>query len=337
MTFLGSISEHWTQLPRGPLLFSVLGIALIVSGPAWARENVDDRDQAGATLAIDDVPECASRADIKAHLEASLEIFGVLDSDVSVVVTIEKQKENRFHVKLTVSRENQLGLEREYRLSRTDCASLGQLLHMTLDRFFTSFPAWRSPPPVVEEEMAPPAPAPVEEETQAQRRVEIGVFLTPALEVAPVGGSLDLGARADLGDIHRFGASLLVRESLPAQLAGNRFLQTYGLLGISWQYAAYSIRPRLELLGGFLNTLGVHFENNESTWLFWMEARAILEKRWRKVALGLDIAASPMRHQAKSILRNESTGTMVTDTREISWLRLGLTLTIFVWANRDER
>lgn len=110
---------------------------------------------------------------------------------------------------------------------------------------------------------------------------------------AHLGGLLDLGAER-----HRFGGSLLVRASVPQAAGSGGFQQTALLAGGAYRHRAGPWHLRGEVRAGALLVSGVGLTENERDWLPWWEGVVFGGRAFGWGTLGIEIAASGLRHKA---------------------------------------
>lgn len=187
-------------------------------------------------------------------------------------------------------------LERRYELAAADCASATELLALVLERFLAGFPAerWRA----LERRAALAA---------LDRRLEVALEAAVALELVPTGGSFELGASLEYGSSrHRFGASLLARASLPRVLGQGHFLALGVLAGLRYRLAAFAWQPGLEVRAGPVLLAGYGFDESYTRAAFGLEVVVRLERAFRRLRLGLELGASPLRHRVLTLDRSAS-------------------------------
>lgn len=232
---------------------------------------------------------CPARQAAEARLARVLADHRAEQSDLFVEVSASPRHDGGSDLHLRVVRENgDVGLDRRYVLAPGDCDSAADLLALSVDRFLSSFPEWAGPAPTVGS-IAPPSP----------RWIELLATSTMSGIVRPLGAEGQIGLLADLGGAgHRFGASALVRASLPQSAGTGQFQQTALLAGAVWRRRWSPWEVRAELRGGAIRVTGSGFDQNDSDWLYWWEGATFAGRGFSWGSLGLEIAASPLRHRA---------------------------------------
>ena len=232
--------------------------------------------------------------------------------------------------------EGSVLLERSYSFKPEDCDSAADFLMLVLERFLTTLPLERwEVVKALRAKALPaasrPASAPAVPSGAPSRGTALELSLHLAVNMAPVpldmdlelGGQLLIGA----GD-HRLSAGVLVRGSLPHGLGGGGYQVTAPMASVGWQYAAGRLRPSLELRLGGLVVSGHGYFENYTRGLFWVEAAGALQWRWRALALGVQLAASPMMYEA-STFSGQS-------TRALPGFRVGVRAIVPLWENYPE-
>lgn len=193
-------------------------------------------------------------------------------------------------LKITRASSGDVGLDRTYTLGPSDCASAGDLLALGVDRFLDAFPDWAGPPPVSKPEPAIVPPS---------RWVDVTLAGAASAIFEPTGVDAALGAAVDYGPArHRFGATLLVRASVPQAVGAGKFQQTSALLGAAYRWSADRWRVRAEVRGGALLVSGMGLEDNKRDWLPWWEGAVFAGRELSWGAIGVEVAASGLRHRA---------------------------------------
>ena len=215
------------------------------------------------------------------------------------------------------SSSGDVGLDRSYALGPSDCASAGDLLALGVDRFLDAFPDWAGPPP---------APKPIE--PPPERWVDVGVLGAANTIFEPIGVDGQLGGAVDYGATkHRFGGTLLVRASVPQAVGRGKFQQTSMLAGAAYRYRADPWRVRAEVRGGALLVRGMGLEENNSDWLPWWEGVVFAGRGFSWGAIGVEVAASGLRHRAVT-----SDGLASEDS---PLLRLGVAGEFGLWTSKE--
>jgi hypothetical protein len=230
---------------------------------------------------------CVAREEVETRLGNVLVEHRAMQS--GLVVRIEATPgEATTALGLRVVRPNgDVGLDRTFTLTVNDCASAAQLLALSVDRWLTAFPEWAEPPPPP----APPKPVTTWNE----------LALAGALNSMwmPVGADAQLGARVDRGGLRdRFGATLLVRASIPQGAGNGSFQQTSLLAGASWRHRVGSWEARVEARAGALLVSGIGFSENGRDVLPWWEGAVFGGRRFRWGAIGVEVAATALQHRA---------------------------------------
>jgi hypothetical protein len=257
--------------------------------------------------------ECVD-ASLAARFEQVLDAHHARFADL--IVRVDGDTAN---LRLRVSRSRgDAGLDRTYNLTPADCASAGDLLALGVDRFLTSFPDWAGPIPV-----APPRVVrhPLPRWFDAAVRGGANALFVPLGIDAHVGGVLDFGPER-----HRFGATLLVRASLPQAAGSGSFQQTAFLGGFAYRFAAAPWRFRAEARAGALLVRGIGLAENASDWLPWWEFAAFAGRSFSWGAIGVEVAASGLRD--KAVTRDGLV------SEDIPLLRLGVAAEFDIWSSK---
>jgi hypothetical protein len=276
---------------------------------------------AGAQVRIDDRSGCLSPAPTAARLESVLRAQpGAERIELRVSVTGRRLDDGKSEIQLAArSAWDELLLERRYALERADCASAGELLGLVLERFLAGFPAERRRALRARASGPPPA--------RAARVVEVALHLALAGELAPLGGGAELGAGVELGpERHRFGAIFLARGGAPRELGQGRWLEVALALGLGYRYAVWAWQPAVELRAGATLVQGLGYDASYREWTPGLEAVAALDRRWRRIALGLQVAVTLLRHR---ILTEDGLY-----SERLPAVRIGLRLTVPLAARR---
>ena len=191
-------------------------------------------------------------------------------------------------IKLQAVRPNgDIGLAREFTLGRADCESAAQLLALSVDRWLSAFPEWADPP-------LPPAPSlPASRWTEILLGGALNGIWRPFGADAQASLIVDRGARRD-----RFGATAVLRGSVPQRFGGGRFQQTSILAGANWRHRAGAWETRAEARAGVLLVSGIGLVENDSDLLVWWEAALFGGRNWSWGAAGIEIAATALQHRA---------------------------------------
>jgi hypothetical protein len=226
---------------------------------------------------------CLDRADVEARIATVLAEHHAERSGLYCTVT-ETDAEPA-GVTLQVMRAGgEIGLDRSYTFAPLDCASAPQLLALTVDRWLTSFPEWTEPLP----EPAPP-----------ERWTEVAIDAAISSMWLPLGADGELGVLVDHGGrANRFGATLVVRASVPQAFGSGRFQQTSFLAAPSWRHRDGLWVVRGELRAGALLVSGVGLTDSRSDWLPWVEAVVFVGRDLGFGVIGGQLAAAPLRDRA---------------------------------------
>ncbi|HEU0031668.1 MAG TPA: hypothetical protein VFQ53_13605 [Kofleriaceae bacterium] len=234
--------------------------------------------------------DCPSTAAARDRIAGVLAAHGATHGDLAIRVTATGSEPTE--VRLVVERGSgeaagSVGLDRAYTLAAADCTSAPELLALAVDRFLSAFPEWAGPPPV-RAPVAPPA-----------RWVEVTAESAVSSLWAPIGIDGQAGAIVDVGGARdRLGGSLLVRASLPQAAGNGSFQQTAVLAGIAYRHRAGAWALRAEARAGAVRVTGMGFTENASDWLPWWEGAVFGGRAWSWGSLGLELAASGLRHVA---------------------------------------
>jgi hypothetical protein len=184
-----------------------------------------------------------------------------------------------------ISASGDVGLDRHYTLTMSDCASAVPLLALAVDRWLTAFPEWAEPPP-------PPMPAP-------ERVLAAALEGTVAASAPPLGVDGALGGFADFGSVRdRFGLSVVARTGWPSHVGGGRVRQLAALAGVTWRHLSGSWQMRVEVRGGLLRVNGLGFVDEQADYLPWWEVSVFGGRSFRWGALGIELAGSANRDHA---------------------------------------
>jgi hypothetical protein len=210
-------------------------------------------------------------------------------------------------VELRIARPTgEVGLDRHYALAAADCPSAPELIALGVDRWLSEFPEWADPPP----------PSPPPRATPA-RWFELSLGGAASSLWLPVGVDAQIAALADWGaSTDRFGATLLVRGSVPEHAGHGRFQQTSALAGLAWHHRAGAWDTRLELRGGVVLVSGLGFSEDHHAWLPWWEGAVFGGRAFGRVTLGLELAATALRDHA--VTRDGSV------SEDVPYLRIGI-------------
>jgi hypothetical protein len=250
-------------------LVAVLCAACASKPPAPAKPSV--RVTNASCLRGDEVEARIAQVFIDHHADRSGLVAHIVETGVEPAsVTLQ-----------VVRGSGDVGLDRSYTFSPTDCASAPQLLALSVDRWLTSFPEWAEPPP---------APT---------RWNEVVVTTAVNSMWLPIGVDGELGALVDRGPRNdRFGATVLVRASIPQTFGSGRFQQTAFLAGASWRHRMGPWASRVELRGGALLVSGIGLADNSRDWLAWWELAGFFGRDMSWGVVGLEIAATALRDHA---------------------------------------
>ena len=227
---------------------------------------------------------CVAADDVRASVSAVL-IAHRADHAGLVIDIVAASTEAATDVELRVlRRDGDVGLDRRYALVGNDCASAPQLLALGVDRWLSAFPEWAEP-------AEPPRPA--------TRWLEVVANVTASAIAPPVGVDGELGMLVDLGGAaDRFGVVAVARGGLPLAAGAGQFLQIAALGGAAWRHRFTRWETRVEIRGGALRVSGIGFAQNDATWVPWAELALFAGRRWSWGALGVELAAAPIRDRA---------------------------------------
>jgi hypothetical protein len=178
-----------------------------------------------------------------------------------------------------------VGLDRRYALSTNDCASAVPLVALAVDRWLTAFPEWAEPP-------APPMPP-------AARWLAATLEGTASASAPPIGADGEVGGFGDWGGSHdRFGAGLVARTGIPRDAGDGRVRVISALAAATWRRRTGLWEMRAELRAGTLRANGLGFSSDHSDWLPWWEVALFGGRSFEWGALGIALAATPLRDHA---------------------------------------
>jgi hypothetical protein len=250
---------------------------------------------------------CPQASDARASLERVLVAHGAEYARFRIVVDTPWDDKGKYLRLLVIHESGEMGLQRLYELKPEDCASGAELLALGLDRFLTSFPEWIGPP-------RPSTPvAPPDRWLEVAGTAAVNSMFVPVGVDAQLGGMLDIGGERD-----RLGGTLLVRGSIPQAAGSGRFQQTSFLAGASYRHRTGVWELRGEARAGALLVIGMGFDQNDHDWLPWWEGAAFAGRRFGWGAIGVEVAASGLRH--KAVTRDGLV------SEDIPLLRLGLAI-----------
>jgi hypothetical protein len=265
--------------------------------PAPPPPQTPSAPPAEAAIDVESAAGCLEAGATSRQLRRTLAAVGASAADLHIAVAARPGGAlaivtgDQTHLRMTVARtDGTIGLERQYWLEPADCASAGDLLALTLERFLVAFPLWREPRrPVVA--AAPP---------RGPRDFDLALGAAAHGELAPLGGDLALEAILErgLGSGHRVAAAAGARASAPLALGSGQFQQTAVLVGARWRYRRWPWRPRAGLRAGAVLVSGLGFADDRRRWLPWLEAHAGLGRRLGSVRLAGEIAVAPVAHRA---------------------------------------
>jgi len=227
---------------------------------------------------------CVAAEDLRARIAQVYASHGAERSGLVCRIS-ETAAEASTAVQLQIVRPSgEVGLDRSYTFGATDCASAPQLLALSVDRWLSEFPSWREP-------ASPPRPP--------DRWTELTLVAALQSMWLPLGLDGQVGVLGDHGPrANRFGASLLVRGSIPQSAGSGRFQLTTALLGASYRLDRGSWVARIEARIGPMLVSGIGYADNASDWLPWWEGAAFVGKPMSWGAIGVEVAASGLRHHA---------------------------------------
>jgi hypothetical protein len=267
---------------------------------------------------------CLAEQGIDQRLGAVLERHGAADHLSLTVADAPAASGVLVTLRAIWNPSGEVVLERRFDLLPGDCPSVGDLVVLVLEQFLDRFPleerieaARPEPPPA-----PPPALVTISHDVAA---LAGSAMLSLDSRWPTPGADLELGAAFDVGSSrHRLVASAAVRVGLPHALGGGHYIESLGLLGVGWRYAAPDWMLRLELRSGGLLVAGFGYRDNYHRWLLWLEAQACMLWEWNGVMLGPLVAISPLWHDV------EATG----EVRSLPWLRVGLVLGLPFWTEK---
>ena len=244
---------------------------------------------------------CPDPGQARARLAAVLAARGAPPGLV-VHVEADEQGEPREVRLRVVDAGGEVGVDRSYPLAPADCPSATELLAIGVERYLARLPAWSGP-------------------ARPDARATVAWSLVAAVSATglPAGVDGHLGAVVDRRRRHdRVGAGLLVRASWP-QAAGPGQLQQTAVLAVA-RYRRLRGRWHGEAgaRGGALVVSGLGFAADRSDVLPWWEGYVAAGRSWRWGSVGLEVAASGLRHRAAT-----SDGSVDV---ELAQVRLGLAL-----------
>lgn len=227
-------------------------------------------------------------------------------------------------------------LERSYRLAVQDCPSADDLLLTVIAEFLEELPATRwsaLPPPVAPPDAPPDAPPEAAKEASPPSKsdIELGYRLRAAT-IAAVDAASSRGPEAELGagialsfNSQAVSLGVLARGGTSQDLGAGRFRATSLLGELGWR-RGNTFSGGIQLRAGAVRVAGSGFAENFVRYLPWVEAGARLGYRWRSLDLGVQLLASPLRHQVSIENREDSL-----------WLprfRLGIDLEWRAWSKK---
>jgi hypothetical protein len=287
---------------RQASIYCIWALALVVPRAAWSEVRIDNRGG------------CFETASLRQRLEdVLLEFSGRPRVDLGVSVASSRARSGASSVALIVRAPwGETLLERWYELTPADCRSATKLLALVLERFLSGFPAmkWRA---LARKAEKMPRGSP--------RLLEVSLHAAASSEWIPTGAAADLGLAVEYGSVrHRFGVSAGAKTTLPRTLGEGQVMEIPLLVGLRWRYAAYSWQPAVEVRAGPALVKGFGYDINYLRWVPWLDVLATVERRWRHVALGLQLTVTPLRHQVLTEDEKDSEGLPI--------VSLGLRLTV---------
>jgi hypothetical protein len=292
-------------------------VAVVVVVLAACASAPPPRAPAPARARIDvATTTCPHPVEANARLERVLAAHGAERADLAIRVDGTPNGDaTDVRVIVTRSTSDAAGLDRTYTLGSSDCASATELIALGVDRFLTSFPDWAGPAPE-----RPPAPVPT-------RWIDGAIVAAASSMWRPFGVDAHAGATFDLGaERHRIGGSLIVRASVPQAAGSGSFQQTAVLAGATYRFRTGAWRFRGELRGGALLVSGIGLVENGRDVLPWWEAAVFGGRGFGFGTVGIEIAASALRHKAVT-----SDGLV---SEDIPLLRLGFAGEFGIVSNR---
>lgn len=212
-----------------------------------------------------------------------------------------------------------MALQREYRLTPQDCASVEDLLAVVLSRFLEDLPAadWlASQKEPTQPEPTQPEASQAPERTRAKppslnatNSLAIEYVLSVAANTAllplerPPGSSTPrpgLDAEALVGAElqtrgHGFALQAVLRSGTKFSLGDGGFRTVATLAELGWKRRG-SLRMGTLMRFGAIRLDGSGFDDNFSKWLPWIEAGGQIGYRWQDVELLAHVLASPSVH-----------------------------------------
>jgi hypothetical protein len=115
----------------------------------------------------------------------------------------------------------------------------------------------------------------------------------------PIGVEGQVGSIVDYGGGRdRIGGTAVVRASVPQAAGTGRFQQTFLLAGVAWRHRAGPWQLRAEARAGAVRITGFGFAQNDFDWLPWWEGAVFGGRRLSWGTLGVELAATGLRHKA---------------------------------------
>jgi len=272
------------------LLLATIVVVLGLPGVGWSDVSIDNRGR------------CLQSETLAAQLEQVLRARSASPSlDLQVVVASTTDESQSSSVALTVRTPwGETLLERWYDLRPADCPSANKLLTLVLERFLSSFPAERWRALARKAKQVPPGPP---------RILEVTAHLAASSEWVPTGANAELGVGVAYGSLsHRFGAGIWGRSTMPRALGQGHYLAAAALAALSWRYTAYTWQPGVELRAGPALIVGYGYDVSYRRWAPWLDVVASLERRWSRVALGLQLTVTVLRHRVLTEDERDSEG-----------------------------
>jgi hypothetical protein len=260
---------------------------------------------------------CVDVPAVTARIEQLLAKLHATYADMAIRVDASTVADaTQLQLRITRTSSGHVGLDRTYSLGPSDCASAGDLLALGVDRFLDAFPDWAGPAPPPKPIAPPPS-----------RWIDVAVMGAASTIFEPVGVDAHLGGAIDFGaSRHRFGGTMLVRGSVPQSVGKGSFQQTAMLAGAAYRFRSDPWRVRAEVRGGALLVSGLGLEDNNSDWLPWWEGAVFVGRGFSWGALGVEVAASGLRHKAVT-----SDGLV---SEDIPLLRLGVAGEFGLWTSK---
>jgi hypothetical protein len=256
----------------------LLAVAACHAAPVRAPAPVHAQLHADASVCVDASALDAAVARVLAEHGA--------DNSGLVVELHASATETGFGVSLRVKNHGgEVGLDRQYALTASDCASAVPLLALAVDRWLTAFPEWAEPPP----------PPPL----RAARWYAVALEGSAGASAPPLGLDGTLGAVLDWGGARdRVGAALVARTGVPQDAGAGRVRVITALAAATWRHRVGVWEMRAELRGGALRANGLGFSSDHSDWLPWWEIAVFGGRRLSWGAVGLELATSANRDRA---------------------------------------